>query len=227
MSPSTDEEDIFTIPREQDVATDNFAENSLFGKAPVISPIGLLTDRLEQNTETTITKTEKPLEKIKVPEIENADLFSTENKSVFHSNLEPKTKPKIADTSIFSSSDSENDLFGASSKKDVKKVVSKPVIDNNNAALSSDEDLFKPVTTTTSAVSSKSTINILAHQDSLFEEEDIFSTKKMPPKSTILKKSLFDDDEDDNDDDIFGASSNSGPKHSFSSITRKFFCYIT
>lgn len=178
LSPSTEEEDFLSIPAKKSSDSFTSADDSLFGKPVVISPTENLTP--------------KP-----APRREEKPKISSDFDSLFD---KPKQKTvSAANVSIFSSSDSENDLFGTT-KSDLKTTP------DQNILSSPDDDLFKPAPSLVKQTSlSKAVV-----KDSIFDDEDtIFSTKK-PLKSVVVKKSLFDD-EDDDDSDIFG-----GPSEGFS-----------
>lgn len=172
LSPSTEEEDFLAIPAKK--YSDSFTSvgDSLFGKPVVISP-----------TENVVPKPATSEEKQKI---------SSNFDSLFD---KPKQKTTIPNALIFSSSDSENDLFG-SSKSDFKATTPE-----QNILSSPDDDLFKPAPSMVKQISLPKTVV----KDSIFDDDTIFSAKK-PSKPSVVKKSLFDD-EDDDDSDIFGAPS--------------------
>lgn len=237
LSPSTDEEDLFDVP--PDLPEDPQKEDTLFGRAPILSPVEKVIS-------------EKPPVTFKV-------LKDTHIKQVDDVEAETeKTPQKVEKSSTLSessiSSNASNVTISRATKKESKPEDTKfedkleemidPLRDDSHDPLKDPSQLFAFVTKTPSPEKGKNLL--FSEDDSLFSsgnkklaeekttkkpildlftddvESDLFSATlaksiKKPLKDT--KISLFD--EEDEDDSLFGSvvkkstmESEPGKKHS-------------
>ncbi|XP_043463506.1 WASH complex subunit 2 isoform X2 [Leptopilina heterotoma] len=184
LSPSTDEEDLFDVP--PDLPEDPFKEDSLFGRAPILSPIDDLVTREIKSTkiDTATVITENVIkESIK------KDIVEKESKA-------EEKHERIVETKSKEESDSKND---SSSEEENKKPPLDPLRNKDLDPLKDPSQLFAFVTKTPSPEKGKA---LLFHEDdSLFSSTSKKSNPIEKSGSTRKKVDLFHDDDDDDDDD--------------------------
>ncbi|CAK9816256.1 WASH complex subunit 2 [Anthophora quadrimaculata] len=243
LSPSTDEEDLFDVP--PDLPEDPQKEDTLFGRAPILSPVERvisekppvafkpLKDTYIKQINDTDADTAKPVEKI-----EESSILS-----------ESSTTANIKDA-ISRTSQIESKQESVESKNESKEMID-PLRDSSHDPLKDPSQLFAFVTKTPSPEKGKNLL--FSEDDSLFSsgvkkiveeqiaekpvldlfaddiEGDLFSTSLVKPAKKPLKDtkiSLFD--EDDEDDSLFGpvvkkpsTKSESDKKHSVQQPAKK------
>ncbi|XP_032674082.1 WASH complex subunit 2 isoform X2 [Odontomachus brunneus] len=233
LSPSTDEEDLFDVP--PDLPEDPQKEDTLFGRAPILSPVGS-----EQSDKTPVVV--KPLIDTVIRNVE-ADMISTmsDNSNKAQDSDEMMRSDQV--DSKFDTSKSrekkdekrrKNDELDDEAKRESGEEPSDPLRDSSHDPLKNPSQLFAFVTKTPSPDKGKGLL--FSEDDSLFSSGarkpnderpqkkeildlfaddaggDLFSaplkrTVKKPLRDT--KISLFDDDDgrNDEDDSLFGNAS--------------------
>ncbi|XP_078050380.1 PWP1 homolog no child left behind isoform X2 [Augochlora pura] len=214
LSPSTDEEDLFDVP--PDLPEDPQREDTLFGRAPILSPVDrVLVEKPVPSF--------KPLKDTHIKTIENAEATVAENVDNEQSSKVAEVSSHAAVAPVVPSSERQKEEDAES------KEVIDPLRDSSHDPLKDPSQLFAFVTKTPSPEMGKSLL--FSEDDSLFStgnkrpsvdqtkkpildlfaddaEGDLFSTSLAKPVKKPLKDtkiSLFDDDgQDDEDDSLFG-----------------------
>ncbi|XP_051170358.1 WASH complex subunit 2 isoform X2 [Leptopilina boulardi] len=197
LSPSTDEEDLFDVP--PDLPEDPFKEDSLFGRAPILSPIDDDDDD-DDNDNVVVTREEIKSVKINTATTSvaklKADRINKESiKSVDKVEKELKPDQKLESTVVTKSTEPDSkDVF--SSEKENKESPLDPLRNKDLDPLKDPSQLFAFVTKTPSPEKGKA---LLFHEDdSLFSSVSNKKTTTINEKSTSKKMdSLFDDDDGD------------------------------
>ncbi|XP_048266620.1 WASH complex subunit 2 isoform X2 [Bombus terrestris] len=220
LSPSTDEEDLFDVP--PDLPEDPQKEDTLFGRAPILSPVEKVVSEKPPVTFKVLKDTHiKQIDDIKT---ETGKTEQQEEKSSTLSESSTTSNVNAAiSCAIKKESKSEDTKFEDESKKMID-----PLRDDSHDPLKDPSQLFAFVTKTPSPEKGKNLL--FSEDDSLFSsgnkkfieekttkkpildlftddaESDLFSTTltkavKKPLKDT--KISLFD--EEDEDDSLFGS----------------------
>lgn len=188
LSPSTDEEDLFDVP--PDLPEDPFKEDSLFGRAHILSPIDdLVTREIKSTKIDTATVIAENFHK----EFIKKDIVEKETK------IEEKHE-KIVETKSKEESVSKND---SSSEEEIKKSPLDPLRNKDLDPLKDPSQLFAFVTKTPSPEKGKA---LLFHED-----DSLFSSTSKKSNSTTKKVDLFHDDDDD-DGDLFSVQSKNSKK---------------
>ena len=217
LSPSTDEEDLFDVPPE--LPEDPFREDSLFGRAPIMSPVDdVETSRKDKSAETNTATLSFSLK----VDNEERDLI----KGIDNDEMKAKLDQKVESLIKKESTEREN-MF---SQNENKEPPLDPLRNSDLDPLKDPSQLFAFVTKTPSPEKSK--MFLFNEDDSLFSSassqaseksavsakdtnllfddagEDLFSVPivksgKKPLKDT--KITLFDDDANDEDDSLFGS----------------------
>lgn len=225
LSPSTDEEDLFDVPL--DLPEDAPKEESLFGRAPILSPV----DKDVASEKTSPTSQVVPVKKSfsQPSETSEDDIFkSAEEGEYAEEDSLAKSFAPVGKENVKTPTTREEEI-----KEDSKEIDSAtdPLRDNEHDPLEDPSQLFAFVTKTPSPEKGKklmlqddhSLFNSSAAKKSsvkatkqsvvdLFDdaepEGDLFSTSLVSKSMKVrsLKSSLFDNDtEDDADDDsLFG-----------------------
>ncbi|XP_011642849.1 WASH complex subunit 2-like [Pogonomyrmex barbatus] len=204
LSPSTDEEDLFDVP--PDLPEDSQKEDTLFGRAPILSPIN---DGQSDRTPVTV----EPLD-IATKELDNIDnVNATNNKSENNESENNESENKQSTSELMRSDiDTKSDTLKSINKKDDNEVDKKrsevtresseepsdPLRDSTHDPLKDPSQLFAFVTKTPSPEKSKGL---------LFSEPDdsIFSSG-LARKSSEPKKDILDLFVDDDTGDLFSAA---------------------
>ncbi|XP_072762382.1 no child left behind isoform X2 [Anoplolepis gracilipes] len=187
LSPSTDEEDLFDVP--PDLPEDPQREDTLFGRAPILSPID---DGQSDITPVAV----KPLIDTVIRNIDDIDINTVNNKKSL----------KLDSSELMRSDvDTKSDTLKNSEKKDDKSTIneergetsresseepSDPLRDNSHDPLKDPSQLFAFVTKTPSPEKSKGLL-FSESDDSLFSSGS--AKKSSEPKKKILD--LFADDD--------------------------------
>ncbi|XP_076642805.1 PWP1 homolog no child left behind isoform X2 [Halictus rubicundus] len=219
LSPSTDEEDLFDVP--PDLPEDPQREDTLFGRAPILSPVDkVLSEKPVPSF--------RPLRDTHIKTIESKD--TTVEKDVVKDQSSKSIEAgndRTAEAVILSLDKQDQD--DVEPRDDSKEVID-PLRDSNHDPLKDPSQLFAFVTKTPSPEKGKSLL--FSEDDSLFStgskrssedqtakkqmldlfaddaEGDLFSASLTKPVKKPLKDtkiSLFDDDgQDDEDDSLFG-----------------------
>ncbi|XP_012136057.1 uncharacterized protein LOC100881233 isoform X2 [Megachile rotundata] len=222
LSPSTDEEDLFDVP--PDLPEDPQKEDTLFGRAPILSPV-------EQVVSDRVPTSFKPLKDTHIKQIDDTDMETEKNTQKMDKDnvLAKPSHDSSTKAAVSLANKEEIKADNAEAKEEAKEVVD-PLRDSSHDPLKDPSQLFAFVTKTPSPEKGKNLL--FSEDDSLFssggkrstEEQtmkkpvldlfsddvggDLFSTSltksvKKPLKDT--KISLFDDDEqNDEDDSLFG-----------------------
>lgn len=184
LSPSTDEEDLFDVP--PDLPEDPQKEDTLFGRAPILSPV-------EKVVSEKPPVTFKPLKDTHIKQIDDVDTDTgTTTQKVEEGSIssEPTTTSTVkATTSRTSMKES----------KDESQQVIDPLQDSSHDPLKDPSQLFAFVTKTPSPEKGKSLL--FSVDDSLFSSDG----KKIPEERTV-KKRVLDLFADDAEGDLFSAS---------------------
>ncbi|XP_033335411.2 PWP1 homolog no child left behind isoform X2 [Megalopta genalis] len=215
LSPSTDEEDLFDVP--PDLPEDPQREDTLFGRAPILSPV----DRVLAEKPVTSFK---PLKDTHIKTIENAEANAKDVDNDRISKVIEVTSEATIESVVPSSEQQQEEDAVPESKE-----MMDPLRDSSHDPLKDPSQLFAFVTKTPSPEMGKSLL--FSEDDSLFStgskrpsvdqtkkpmldlfaddaEGDLFSTSLAKPVKKPLKDtkiSLFDDDgQDDEDDSLFG-----------------------
>ncbi|XP_076548056.1 PWP1 homolog no child left behind isoform X2 [Osmia lignaria lignaria] len=222
LSPSTDEEDLFDVP--PDLPEDPQKEDTLFGRAPILSPV-------EQVISERVSTSFKPLKDTHIKQINGTDGGIEENTQKTEENnvLDEPSNNSNGKITVPHKSEEEFKEDNIEAKDELNDVVD-PLRDSTHDPLKDPSQLFAFVTKTPSPEKGKNLL--FSEDDSLFssggkkstEEQttkksvldlfsddmggDLFSTPLTKPLKKPLKDakiSLFDDDEqDDEDDSLFG-----------------------
>ena len=203
LSPSTDEEDLFEMP--PDLPEDSFKEDSLFGRAPILSPLddeetsnqnesSIMEDgNADFETEQSELKLDKKHESVVEKENRNSN---TENVFLQDKNTESPLDPLR-----------NNDLDALSDPSQLFAFVTKTPSPEKSSTLlfNEDDSLFSntPNQTNENTARSTQTRNLLFNDAS----EDLFSTSLVKQGNKPLKDSkisLFADDTNDDEDSLFG-----------------------
>lgn len=225
LSPSTDEEDLFDVP--PDLPEDPQKEDTLFGRAPILSPVERLLEKAPVNF--------KPLKDTHIKRVDSVetekDAAGKSSKSTLSERQNDSETKAVAP--VASKDDHKRDSIESKLDEEVdseSKDMIDPLRDSSHDPLKDPSSLFAFVTKTPSP--EKGTSLLFSEDNSLFSsgvkrtsdeqaarkpvpdlfaddmEGDLFSAPlsksvKKPLKDT--KISLFNDDaQDDEDDSLFG-----------------------
>ncbi|OAD54397.1 WASH complex subunit FAM21, partial [Eufriesea mexicana] len=243
LSPSTDEEDLFDVP--PDLPEDPQKEDTLFGRAPILSPVENVISEKPPVTFKVLKDTHiKQINDVET-ETEKTAQQTEENSTLSESSTSSNVNATISLASKKGST-LEDNKFGAESKEMID-----PLRDGSHDPLKDPSQLFAFVTKTPSPEKGKNLL--FSEDDSLFSsgtkklteeqtakkpildlftdeaEGDLFSTTLIKPVKKSLKEnkiSLFD--EEDEDDSLFGSvvkksttESESEKKHPEQQSTKK------
>ncbi|CAL7951506.1 unnamed protein product [Xylocopa violacea] len=223
LSPSTDEEDLFDVP--PDLPEDPQKEDTLFGRAPILSPVEQVVSEKPPASFKTLKDTH--ISQTDADKADIAEIVQKAEKS--NASIEPSISSNVntSNTNVcVSKTESKQEIteFNEGSKE-----MTDPLRDHSHDPLKDPSQLFAFVTKTPSPEKGKNLL--FSEDDSLFSsgtkrltdeqtakksvldlftddaEGDLFSTTlavKKPLKET--KMNLFD--EEDEDDSLFGSGSN-------------------
>lgn len=232
LSPSTDEEDLFDVP--PDLPEDPQREDTLFGRAPILSPID---DGQSDRTPVAV----KPLIDTVIRKIVDIDMDAANKKSSKQDSNELTRSDVDTKSDILKNAEQRDDKHTNNEERDEvsresSEEPSDPLRDSSHDPLKDPSQLFAFVTKTPSPETSKGLL-FSESDDSLFSSSltkkssepikkkildlfadddaggDLFSaaplkkTVKKPLRDT--KTSLFGDDDDihNEDDNLFGSAS--------------------
>ncbi|XP_076278814.1 PWP1 homolog no child left behind [Lasioglossum baleicum] len=219
LSPSTDEEDLFDVP--PDLPEDPQREDTLFGRAPILSPVDkVLSEKPVPSF--------KPLRDTHIKTIESRDTAVEKDVDKDESSKSVEAGNDCTAEIAIPSLDEQNQEDVE--PRDNSMEVIDPLRDSSHDPLKDPSQLFAFVTKTPSPEKGKSLL--FSEDDSLFStgskrssedltakkpmldlfaddaEGDLFSASLTKPVKKPLKDtkiSLFDDDgQDDEDDSLFG-----------------------
>lgn len=233
LSPSTDEEDLFDVP--PDLPEDPQKEDTLFGRAPILSPVG------SELSEKTPVAAESLVDSV-IRNVGASTISATSDKSDREQDPSEITRSDQVDSKLdMSKRQDEKRAKEADGELDDKtqggsgEEPSDPLRDSSHDPLKNPSQLFAFVTKTPSPDKGKGLL--FSEDDSLFssgakkpsderpqkkEVLDLFADDvggdlfAAPLKRTVVKKplrdtkiSLFDDDDDERneDDSLFGSAS--------------------
>ncbi|CAL1679144.1 unnamed protein product [Lasius platythorax] len=188
LSPSTDEEDLFDVP--PDLPEDPQREDTLFGRAPILSPI--------DDGQSDRTPVVKPLIDTVIRRIDDVDIdVNAAN------NESSKDSSELTRSDV----DTKPDTLKNAKKRDDKRTIneergevsresseepSDPLRDNSHDPLKDPSQLFAFVTKTPSPEKSKGLL-FSESDDSLFSKSGLAKKSSEPRKKEILD--LFADDD--------------------------------
>ncbi|XP_076640579.1 PWP1 homolog no child left behind [Colletes latitarsis] len=192
LSPSTDEEDLFDVP--PDLPEDPQKEDTLFGRAPILSPVDrVLSEKALANF--------KPLKDTHIKRIHNRDSASEKDDTLSDKTSQLNTlseSKKYSDINTTDPCEKDSKFDNVDSKDESKEVVD-PLRDSNHDPLKDPSQLFAFVTKTPSPEKGKNLL--FSEDDSLFS-----SGVKRPPEEQSVKKPMLDLFADDTEGDLFSVS---------------------
>lgn len=194
LSPSTDEEDLFDVP--PDLPEDPQREDALFGRAPILSPIGdeqsdkmpVAAETLKDTAIRGVASDEQQQQQQESGQTMRSDQVGGE--SDVRSKSHEKRDEKCDEV------DDERDEEG---KKESNEEPSDPLRDSTHDPLKNPSQLFAFVTKTPSPDKGKGLL--FTEDDSLFSS----SSARKPSEERPPKKKILDLFADDAGDDLFSA----------------------
>lgn len=228
LSPSTDEEDLFDVP--PDLPEDPQKEDTLFGRAPILSPVGSeLSDKTPVAAELLIDTV--------ISNIGTDAISTTNNKNNKEQDPGESTRSDVTNSKTDTSKSRErkderrkeeaDDELDDEAKVESGEEPSDPLRDSSHDPLKNPSQLFAFVTKTPSPDKGKGLL--FSEDDSLFSSGAKKPSDKRPQKKGVLdlfadddaggdlfsaplkktvkkslrdtKISLFDDDDEQNDED--------------------------
>ncbi|XP_053971429.1 WASH complex subunit 2 [Hylaeus volcanicus] len=191
LSPSTDEEDLFDVP--PDLPEDPQKEDTLFGRAPILSPVDrVFLEKAPTNF--------KPLKDTHIKKIDNTDTASEKGTSSDkNSKLSTSTESNTDSNINITDSCKKEYMLDNDKSKDEPTEMTDPLRDSSHDPLKDPSQLFAFVTKTPSPEKGKSLL--FSEDDSLFS-----SGVKRPPEEQTAKKKMLDLFADDTEGDLFSAS---------------------
>ncbi|XP_076232238.1 PWP1 homolog no child left behind [Calliopsis andreniformis] len=190
LSPSTDEEDLFDVP--PDLPEDPQKEDTLFGRAPILSPVERVLEKPPVSF--------KPLKDTHIKRLDSVDTEkdTTTGKSSKIDTLTEHQNDSITET-VASIARKKDDKRDSVESKDESKEVMDPLRDSSHDPLKDPSSLFAFVTKTPSPEKGKNLL--FSEDDSLFA-----SGTKKPSEEQTVKKPVLDLFADDTEGDLFSSS---------------------
>jgi len=184
LSPSTDEEDLFDVP--PDLPEDPQKEDTLFGRAPILSPIDG-----EDSNKTLITAESFMDSTIKKIDDENdLNILDDKHNKLTRSDIVTKSELKIHEKRNEKREQIDNE-WNEAKKESSAEEPSDPLRDSSHDPLKDPSPLFAFVTKTPSPETSKGLL-FSEPDDSLFSS-NVIKNSNRPQKKDILD--LFADDD--------------------------------
>jgi len=184
LSPSTDEEDLFDVP--PDLPEDPQKEDTLFGRAPILSPIdGEYSDETLITTESFMDSTIK-----KIEDENNLSILNDKDNKLMQSDIITKSELKSHEKRNEKREQIDNEWSEAKKESSAEKP-NDPLRDSSHDPLKDPSSLFAFVTKTPSPETSKGLL-FSEPDDSLFSSNMIKNSNKIQKKDTL---DLFADDD--------------------------------